>query len=118
MTVLLLNKLDNLYRKIILSIISICALLCSFSHPVYAFEENIPRNMVGVSFTPPKNEEPGNSIQGTSKPTQVWYVNIDGKYDFSGWSYYQPLYTNYKFTGKTTYSLFVKNESTSNTLKV
>ncbi len=45
-----------------------------------------------------------------------WICN--GKYDFSGWSYYQPLYTNYKFTGKTTYSLFVKNESTSNTLKV
>ena len=32
-----------------------------------------------------------------------------GQYDFAGSSHYQNLYTNYKFTGKTSYKVYVEN---------
>lgn len=34
---------------------------------------------------------------------------VKGQYDFAGSSHYQNLYTNYKFTGKTSYKVYVEN---------
>ena len=40
-------------------------------------------------------------------------IKTEGQYDFSGSSYHQTLYTNYKFKGKTSYKVYVKNTGKS-----
>ncbi|WP_153189573.1 hypothetical protein [Pelotomaculum sp. FP] len=48
---------------------------------------------------------------GTSIPTQVWNIVDNGRYNFSGVSYGYPLYSNYKFIGKTNYTIRVQNNA-------
>lgn len=87
------------------------------SSTVHAAEVSDEKN-IGVSFMPPSDDSGSNvTPYSTSKPSKVWNVKTDGQYDFSGWSYHETLYTNYKFTGKTSYKIYVKNTG-SNTITV
>lgn len=61
---------------------------------------------VGVSYVSPEETI---ETRGTSRPSKVWNINSKGQYDFAGSSHYQNLYTNYKFTGKTSYKVYVEN---------
>ena len=61
---------------------------------------------VGVSYVSPEDSI---ETRGTSRPSKVWNIKDKGQYDFSGSSHYQNLYTNYKFKGKTSYKVYVKN---------
>lgn len=61
---------------------------------------------VGVSYVSPEDTI---ETRGTSRPSKVWNIKSKGQYVFSGSSHYQNLYTNYKFTGKTNYKVYVKN---------
>lgn len=80
---------------------------------VYAASEgeNFVVSNEGVSF-----EEPGifnDDARGVNYPEKVWNVKKKGKYSFKGSSYYKALYTNYEFTGKTSYKVYVKNTGKS-----
>lgn len=61
---------------------------------------------IGVSDISPENTI---ATRGVGTPTKVWNIKEDGKYNFAGSSSYQTLYTNYKFTGKTSYKVYVEN---------
>lgn len=45
------------------------------------------------------NFESGISVYSTSKPSKVWNLSTQGRYNFVGDSIYHVLYTGYKFTG-------------------
>ncbi|AFQ45256.1 hypothetical protein [Desulfosporosinus meridiei] len=68
----------------------------------------------GVSPTEPTDQTKDITPQGTGIPTSVWNIVDNGQYDFSGYSNYQVLYTNYKFTGKTSYTVRITNTGSSN----
>lgn len=87
------------------------------SSTVHATEVSNEQN-IGVSFIPPSSDSSSNvTPYSTSTPSSVWNVKSKGQYDFSGWSYHQTLYTNYKFKGKTSYTIYVNNTG-SNTITV
>lgn len=67
---------------------------------------NIFSSNIGVSNTSPENFVVPFSV---SRPTTVWNININGQYNFAGSSNSQTLYTNYKFTGKNEYTVYVEN---------
>ncbi|WP_313182791.1 hypothetical protein [Lacrimispora sp.] len=60
----------------------------------------------GVGF-----EIPGTSVatRGLGKPTDVWNISNE-PYDFGGSADNSTLYTNYKFKGKTSYTITVNND--------
>lgn len=101
---------------------TILVMVCLFaiivvSSTVYATEVSNEKN-IGVSFTPPVNDLDSDiTSYSTSLPSSVWNVSSDGQYDFGGWSDHQTLYTNYKFNGKTSYTIYIKNTG-SNTITV
>lgn len=109
----------NLIRKTLLfpmTIILIFISVLAFSTPVSASEtknnqniEKITQENIGVSYVCPDCFESDFETQSTSKPTSVWNISKKGKYTFEGVSYHQTLYTNYKFKGKTSYTIYVKN---------
>lgn len=43
----------------------------------------------------------------------MWEINKSGRYDFSGLSYDQTLYTNWRFSGKSAYKIVVNNSGNS-----
>ncbi len=49
--------------------------------------------------------------KGTGIPTNTWNIKTQGRYNFSGSSNYNELYTNYQFTGYAEYYVSVKNTS-------
>lgn len=59
----------------------------------------------------------GDDVNGNQRPTSVWDVAKKGKYNMSGTCGYTTLYSNYKFKGKTSYTIYIKNNGSS-TLKV
>ena len=65
-----------------------------------------PEETFGLS-----DEDPFSGIVpfGTSRPSSVWNIATKGQYDFAGSTGGQTLYTNYKFKGKTSYSIKVNN---------
>ena len=52
------------------------------------------------------------------EPTETRNLATSGAYEFSGYAERTGLYTNYYFTGKTSYSVEVTNNSAKKTLKV
>lgn len=70
--------------------------------------ENTQEN-IGVSYDCPDQNESEIGTYSTSKPTSTWNVKSKGQYNFKGTSIHQTLYTNYKFNGKTGYTIYVKN---------
>lgn len=48
-------------------------------------------------------------LYGANRPTKVWNIAKKGKYNFKGSTKSQTLYTNYKFKGKTSYTIKVNN---------
>lgn len=46
-------------------------------------------------------------------PSSVWNIVDNGGYSFKGSAYNVNIYSNYKFTGKTTYTVSVHNSGTS-----
>ncbi len=68
----------------------------------------------GLSYT---NPDPEIVLFGTSRPTKVWDISSKGQYDFGGSTHGQTLYTNYKFKGKTSYTIKINNTG-KNTITV
>ncbi len=101
--------LKNLKRCIVISsmVIALSVTSLSATH-VYAWENEIEQteessSNIGVSPVPPDESE---MQRGTSVPSKVWDIASNGKYDFSG-------YTNYKFTEKNHYKVYVNNTGDS-----
>ncbi len=65
----------------------------------------------GVSVAEPECEKNNNlvSTYGIQTPADVWDIGTNGEYDFNGSSNHKDLYTNYKFKGKSKYTVKVKN---------
>lgn len=104
----MLKKAKN---NVLISVIAVfCAAILTVVMPVQAssFEEvEIPLSPnVGVSFESPETNP---AARGISRPSKVWNIKEKGKYSFSGSSNHKTMYTNYKFTGKTSYKVYVKN---------
>ncbi len=52
--------------------------------------------------------------RGTGRPSNTWEINKSGQYNFAGSSYYQTLYTNWKFKGKSSYTIKINNTGSGN----
>lgn len=98
----------------------VCATVMMFSVPVYA-SPNVIKSVYtdvnsanfGVGF-----EEPSKDLRDISSPTTTWDISKSGTYNFYGEAERSTLYTNYKFKGKTSYTITVKNKHATKTLKV
>lgn len=103
--------------KKIIAVFCACLSLFATNISAYAAEpvssnseaQTAAEHYEGVSPISPETE-----TRTTSRPSSVWDVSSSGKYTFSGTSYYQTLYTNYKFKGKTSYTIYVYNGSSYN----
>jgi len=62
----------------------------------------------GVGFEIPGT---GVSVLSLGKPTEIWDISTES-YDFGGEADISTLYTNYKFNGKTSYTITVTNDHT------
>lgn len=104
----------NRFKKTILaSILGLSVIFTSMSptivHAQSVEAENDETTVTqnnGVCFVSPEETA---ETRGTSSPSKVWNIKNDGQYNFSGSSHYQDLYTNYKFKGKTSYTIYVNN---------
>lgn len=106
-------------KKKIIALLCACFSLFAANISVYAAEPSasgietesqiVNEYYDGVSPTCPETE-----TRSTSRPSKVWNISEDGQYNFAGTSYYQTLYTNYKFKGKTSYTIYVHNGSDYN----
>jgi len=115
--------MESLIRRtcitFIITVVSVCCIYCLLATETYATE--IDGMNKGVSYICPE-EIDGNvdsevQVWSTSKPSNIWNISSKGKYNFEGVSYHQTLYTNYKFTGKTSYKIYVNNTG-DNKIKV
>ena len=80
---------------------------------VYAQEEN-----VGLTDKPEYIVENGAvSTYSTSLPTKVWNLKTKGRYNFSGHTESNTLYTNYLFTGVSKVVIYVKNNLSDENVK-
>lgn len=70
-------------------------------------------DLVGIGTKSPYSQV---QLYSTLRPSKVWNVNKK-PYSFSGKTSGPTLYTNYKLTGKNTYTIYVKNVS-DNKIKV
>ncbi len=71
--------------------------------------------LVGVTPRPTYIKD---GSKGTTKPKETWNVKVFGTYDFGGKANNQPLYTNYDFTGKNSYTVYAYNDSSKGNLKL
>lgn len=109
-------KKNTLIKRILSAVLSVCCMFSVLSINTHAEDFEVPE-MFGVSFENPDDTNAGSaSIEGTSRPSTVWNVADNGRYDFAGWSYGQTLYTNYKFKGKTSYTIHIENTSPTSIL--
>lgn len=69
----------------------------------------------GVS---PIEPTPGVETRSISKPRDIWDISSQGIYNFGGEASNSTLYTNYKFKGKTSYTITINNNHGSKTLSV
>lgn len=74
--------------------------------PVAASENDVEVPNIGVSEICPDGKV---STINSERPSKVWNIKKNGRYDFSGTANNICIYTNYKFTGKTGYKYYVKN---------
>lgn len=70
---------------------------------------------VGVNEVEPGIGDPNQIVPyGTSKPTSTWNLSTKGRYTFSGYlTSVRSLYTNYLLTGKSSVSIYVRNNGTT-----
>lgn len=58
---------------------------------------------------------------GTSKwviyPDSTWDISTKGEYEINGFGDHSDLYTNYLLTGKTSYTIVIKNDMTQTDMK-
>ena len=67
---------------------------------------------VGLTEEPPQDTRTGGITPfSMSKPSNIWNLSSKGRYNFSGATEYNLLYTNYLFTGKKSVTLYIKNTS-------
>ncbi|EAG9320732.1 hypothetical protein [Listeria monocytogenes] len=66
--------------------------------------DSISEGIVGYNPEPLKP-----LLKSVYRPSSVWNIASKGKYNFAGTSNGSTLYTNYKFKGKNTYTVYVKN---------
>lgn len=92
-------------KKIIVSILMML-LVFGQTLPVAASENDVDISNIGVSEICPDGEL---STFGMDRPETVWNIKKKGRYDFSGSANNVCIYTNCKFTGKTSYTFHVKN---------
>lgn len=103
--------------KRIVTFLCACLLLLTSNISVYAAEPVISHqesNKVAEYYKGVSPICPETETRSTSRPSSVWDISKNGRYDFAGTSYYQTLYTNYKFKGKTSYTIYVYNASDYN----
>lgn len=80
---------------------------------VYIFpNDTVPEDVIGLSDTTLTSNEK-NVTRAAEMPTEVWSIYENGKYYFSGSSSSTELYTLYRFTSKTSYSVYVTNNRSS-----
>lgn len=75
-------------------------------------EDNLGDSAENIGVTElPLYEINDSQIQdrGASKPTVLWDISKKGQYSFKGTSTSGTIYTSYKFTGKSSYVLYIKN---------
>lgn len=86
--------------------------LGSFTATANAEEiQTAPEEIIGLSTTPPNNMS---NTRDTTIPTKIRDFSIGGQYTFSGIvDYGTELFTNYLFTGKTSYSVQFYNTYSS-----
>ncbi len=99
-------------KKIVSIILSTVLIIMGNSIPILASSSTdssqyINSANIGVSPYEPSDISPN----GTGIPSKVWDISDDGRYDFAGNSYEQPLYTEYKLTGKDSYTIHITNNS-------
>lgn len=69
-------------------------------------------NNIGVTTEPPADLESTSDnyeLYSVQRPSKVWNIRKKGRYNFAGNPGDQTLYTNYRFTGKTSYTVYIKN---------
>lgn len=69
-------------------------------------QEEMTQPNIGVSEISPDMRD---NEKGASRPSNVWNIKTKGRYNFSGSANTVTIYTNYKFNGKTSYKVSVKN---------
>lgn len=99
-------------QKTIRGLLMAVLLVLSFViEPVAASAQTIG----GVSYRLGASENRSNksdeniSLIDLSIPSDVWNISSSGRYNFSGSSNTVNVYTNYKFNGKSSYTIYVKN---------
>lgn len=108
--------MKRIFSTILITLLAVLSLIS----PVFASTDGC-ENLIGVSTIKPGDNldiiGAGASIQGTSKPSNVWNLSDNDYYSLSGGSYYHDLYTNYLFTGASQITMNITNTN-STQLKV
>lgn len=66
----------------------------------------------GLSTNAPSYETENSDDKGATRPSNTWNLKTQGRYSFSGYTgHASKLYTDYTFTGKDSYYVYVKNNS-------
>lgn len=66
-----------------------------------------------------QNGEGDVNLTDLGRPEKVWNIASSGRYTFGGVCYNSTIYTNYKFKGKSSYTVHVENDGTEDlTIKV
>lgn len=108
------TSLKSAFLKIAAVILSV-ALPFGLGDMAYAADENTNASSevnIGVSAVCPET-----ITRSTARPSKTWEINKSGRYNFSGYSTAQTLYTNWQFKGKSAYAIRVNNTG-SGTLTV
>lgn len=98
-------------KQIIAMICSVLCLLGILAQPAYADPIIDNGEIVGLTTDPLYLKE--QQTRGQTRPATDWNINSQGQYNFSASKIYEFIYTNYRFTGKTDYTVLVKNNGTS-----
>ena len=109
-----ISNLKSVLLKMAVVVLSV-ALPFSLGDMAYAADENTNASSemnVGVSSVGPET-----ITRSTARPSKTWEINKSGRYNFSGYSTSQTLYTNWQFKGKSAYVIKVNNTG-SGTLTV
>ncbi|RSX53864.1 hypothetical protein D2E25_0170 [Bifidobacterium goeldii] len=100
--------MTKLIKRLIAAACSILCLLSIMIQPAYASsDENI-----GLTTDPSYLIE-GKKTRGQDLPGPVWNISSKGAYSFKGSNIYQFIYTNYLFTGKKNYTIWIRNTGSS-----
>ena len=92
-------------RILMLPMLILCIMVVPLVSYAKEVEEN-PQPNIGVSTICPEQTI---ETRGTKRPSNVWNIGSKGIYHFGGSANRVTIYTNFKFKGKTSYTVYVKN---------